>query len=112
VTPRTPIATYRAATGDLVVVGDKELDHAARHFLIPRDLLLGLVARVLLEPTDVFVDDVKHPHEYRLFYRLEDGRYLLAIVKVTTRGHFFASMYPTGKSIRPAHRKFRRLQLP
>ena len=37
------------------------------------------------------------PHEYRLFYRLDDGRYLLAVVKLTSVGVFFASMYPTGE---------------
>ena len=55
------------------------------------------------------VDDVRTPREYRLFYRLEDGRYLLAVVKITLVGAFFASMYPTGRSIRPSHRRFRRV---
>ncbi len=92
-----------------MVIGDAELDHARRHFPLPRDLLLKLVERVLTHPTAVFVDDAKSPRQYRLFYRLEDGRYLLAVVKVTSAGAFFASMYPTGKRIRGAHRRFRRL---
>jgi hypothetical protein len=102
-------ALVRSATGDDVQVGEAELRHAARHFLLPRDLLLQLVTRVLQHPTLVYVDDRRQPHEYRLFYRLEDGRYLLAVVKLTPDGAFFASMYPTGKSVRPSHRKFRKV---
>ena len=67
------------------------------------------MTRVLQHPTVVYVDDPRHPQEYRLFYRLEDGRYLLAVVKLTPDGAFFASMYPTGKSVRPSHRKFKRV---
>ena len=44
-----------------------------------------------------------------LFYRLEDGRYILAVVKVVGERAFFASMYPTGRRVRGSHRKFRRL---
>jgi hypothetical protein len=54
-------------------------------------------------------DDTSTPREYRLFYRLEDGRYLLAVVKITLDGAFFASMYPTGRSIRRSHRRFRKV---
>lgn len=57
----------------------------------------------------MFVDDRRVPHVYNLFYRLDDGRYLLAVVKRTREGAFFASMYPTGKTVRPSHRQFRRL---
>jgi hypothetical protein len=102
-------AVVPSATGDDVQVGEAELRHAARHFLLPRDLLLQLVTRVLQHPTAVYVDDRRHPHEYRLFYRLEDGRYLLVVVKLTPEGAFFASMYPTGKSVRPSHRKFKKV---
>ena len=103
-------AVFLAATGDLVSVGGAELEHAAKHFLVPHDFLLGLIARVLTKPTVVLVDNLKgRPHEYRLFYRLEDGRFLLAIVKVTPGGCFFASLYPTGKGIRASHRTFKRL---
>lgn len=80
-----------------------------RHFMLPRDLLLALITRVLVHPTVVLADEDSHPRQYRLFYRLEDGRYLLAVVKVTTEGAFFASMYPTGRKIRPSHRRFRRV---
>ena len=65
--------------------------------------------RVLEQPTVVLADDEREPHEYRLFYRLDDGRYLLAVVKVTLAGAFFASLYPTGRRIRPSHRRFRKV---
>lgn len=79
------------------------------HFTLPRDLVLALIVRVLEQPTVVLADDRRVPREYRLFYRLEDGRYLLAVVKVTVEGAFFASLYPTGRSIRSSHRRFRRI---
>jgi len=102
-------AVIRAATGDDVIVGEAELRHAMRHFTLPRDLVLALIERILEHPTVVLADDVSEPHEYRLFYRLDDGRYLLAVVKLTSVGAFFASMYPTGRKIRPSHRRFRRI---
>jgi hypothetical protein len=91
------------------VIGEAELRHAMRHFPLPRDLVLVLIERVLRHPTVVFTDDESAPHEYRLFYRLDDGRYLLAVVKVTPTGTFFASMYPTGRRMRASHRRFRRI---
>ena len=33
----------------------------------------------------------------------------LLVTKVTPAGAFFASMYPTGRSIRPSHRRFRKV---
>ena len=106
---RRRAAVIRAATGDDVVVGEAELRHAMRHFPLPRDLVLVLIARVLEHPSMVLADDTAQPHEYRLFYRLDDGRYLLAVVKRTAAGSFFASMYPTGRRIRPSHRRFHRV---
>jgi hypothetical protein len=99
----------RAATKDDVTVCEAEVEHARRHFPLPRDLLLDLIERVLTRPTLVYADDARSPREYRLFYRLEDGRYILVVVKVTAEGAFFASMYPTGRRVRAAHGKFRRL---
>ena len=106
---RKRAAIIRAATGDDVIVGETELIHAMRHFTLPRDLVLALIERILGHPTVVLADDASEPHEYRLFYRLDDGRYLLVVVKLTAAGAFFASMYPTGKKIRPSHRRFRRI---
>ncbi len=71
--------------------------------------MLALIERILEHPTVVLADNISEPHEYRLFYRLDDGRYLLVVVKLTLLGAFFASMYPTGKRIRPSHRRFRRI---
>jgi hypothetical protein len=106
---RKRAAVVRAVTGENVIVGEAELHHAMRHFPIPRDLVLLLIRRVLEKPTVVFVAESSEPHEYRLFYRLDDGRYLLAVVKLTSAGAFFASLYPTGKKIRPSHGRFRRV---
>jgi len=99
----------RAATNEDVTVCDAELEHAQRHFPLPRDLVMELIERVLTQPTAVYADDAKSPHEYRMFYRLDDGRYILAVVKVIAEGAFFASMYPTGRRVRGSHRKFRRV---
>ena len=106
---RMRAVVVRAATGDDVIIGEAELRHAMNHFVLPRDLVLALIVRVLEHPTLVLADDSREPREYRLFYRLEDGRYLLAVVKVTPEGAFFASLYPTGRKIRPSHRRFRRI---
>ena len=57
-----------------------------------------------------FIDDAKDTKEYRFFYRLQDNRYILVIVKVIEEGAFFASMYSTGKEIRKSHKKLRKLK--
>jgi hypothetical protein len=106
---RRRAAVVKAATGNDVIIGEAELRHAMQHFALPRDLVLSLIRRVLENPTLVLADDRRTPNEYRMFYRLEDGRYLLAVVKVTAAGAFFASMYPTGRKIRPSHRRFKRI---
>jgi len=98
-------------TGDRVVVGQLELRHAQEHFLLPDDIFLELLERVLKDPKEVLVDSLKSPSEYWLFYRLENGRFLVAVIKVTKTGHYFASMYPTGKQIRNKHKKLKRLKL-
>jgi len=107
---RRVAASVKAITGEEIVIGEAELIHAMRHFTLPRDLLLELIKRVLQKPTVVLVDNQIEPHEYRLFYRLEDGRYILAVVKVVKDVSYFASMYPTGKRMRKLHQRFRRLR--
>lgn len=100
-----------AVTGDQIIVGELELRHAQEHFLLPDVILLELLELVLKDPTAILVDDLKSPKLYRLFYRLENKRFLCAVVKVASTGSFFASMYPTGTSIRNPHKKLKRLKL-
>jgi hypothetical protein len=107
-----PIAAIiTAITGDRIIVGEEELIHAMRHFFLPKDIFLELLERVLKEPTDVFTDSLRLPHEFLLFYRLDRNSYLLAIVKVTSSGSYLASMYPTGRQIRGSHRKLKRVKI-
>lgn len=108
---RKIIAEVNSATGEKVKIGEAELQHAMKHFLIPQDLVLQLLIRILEEPSEVYTDDTKWPSEYRLFYKLGDAGYLLAVVKVTAVGAFFASMYPTGKSIKNAHKNMKRVKI-
>jgi len=108
---RKIVAIITARTGERIVICKDELEHALRHFLLPEDIFLELLERVLKDPTEVFVDDLKKPQVYHLFYKLESGRYLLAIVKLTQSGSYLASMYPTGKRIRNLHKKMKRLKL-
>ena len=110
---RKIIAVITAVTGDRVVITESELDHALNdHFsFLPRTIFLELVEQVLKDPSDVFVDDSKAPRMYNLFYRLENGKYLVAVVKKTDQGSFLASMYPTGSSIRNKHKKMKRVKL-
>jgi hypothetical protein len=105
------VAVITAVTGDRVRVSSQELLHAQKHFTLPQDILLELLERVLKDPSALFVDDLKAPTEYDLFYRLEDGRYILAVVKKIAKGCFFSTMYSTGHSIRPKHRKMKRIKI-
>lgn len=99
-----------AITGFRVVIGLAEMRHAQEHFLLPDMIFLELLEQVLRDPTRIFVDDRQHPQTYHLFYRLENGRYICAVVKAATSGHYFASMYPTGKTIRNTHKKLKELK--
>jgi hypothetical protein len=110
---RKIVAIITAATGDRVVITEAEMEHALNdHFsYLPRILFLELVEQVLKDPSDVFVDNSKAPRQYNLFYRLDNGKYLVAVVKKTDEGSFLASMYPTGSSIRNKHKKMKRVKL-
>lgn len=107
------VAVITAATGDRVVITEAEMEHALQdHFsYLPRILFLELVEQVLKDPSDVFVDDSKAPRLYNLFYRLENGKYLVAVIKKTSDGSFLASMYPTGSQIRNKHKRMKRVKL-
>ncbi len=100
--------------GDRVVVGEKELNHAIEdHFAgIPQELVLNLLELVLKGPSDVYQDAQTKERIYNFFYRLEDNRkFIVAVIKTTPDGTFFASMYPTGKSARSAHKKFKKVKI-
>lgn len=105
------VTIITAITGDRVIVGREELLHAMRHFLLPEDIFLELLERVLKDPDDVYVDDTKEGKEYHLFYHLFEQRYILAVVKVIEEGAYFASMYTTGEDIRKSHKKLTKLKL-
>ena len=96
------------------MVGANELAHAIEeHFsIIPQDIVLEILERVLRDPTDIYRDDSGPEQSYSFFYRLEQShKYIVAVVKSTADGVFFASMYPTGKKIRTKHKNFRKVIL-
>ncbi len=100
-----------AITGDRVIVGKQELEHAMLHFILPEDIFLELLERVLKDPHEVYLDDTKKEKEYHLFYKILKFRYILAIVKVIEDGAYFTSMYTTGEDIRNSHKKLKKLKL-
>jgi hypothetical protein len=108
-----PILTViTAKTGYRVIVGKQEVLHAhAKHFLIPVTMLLELLELVLRDPTVVYADSTSKPREHHIFYKLESGQYLCAVIKITDTGAFFASMYSTGSSIRKIHKGMKKLQI-
>ena len=59
--------------------------------------------------TSVYEDTQKHL--YHLFYRLENQRYLVVIVKKAPSGNYFCTAYPTGKSIRGKHKKLKKVKI-
>lgn len=101
---RKVAAVITAITGDRVVIGEAELNHAVeQHFpMLPTDILLELIERILKDPTKIFKQ--KKLHQYLLFYRLDNRKHLVVIVKQTVTGNYFSSMYSTGNSIRNSHK--------
>jgi hypothetical protein len=106
---RRVAAVITAITGDRVVIGEEELEHATKeHFsMLPADILLELIERILKDPTKIF--EQKMLHQYHLFYRLDNRRYLVVVVKKTSTGNYFSSMYSTGSSIRNSHKDLREI---
>jgi hypothetical protein len=104
-------AIMTAITGDRVVVGEDELHHAIQaHFpMLPSDILLELIERILKDPTKIF--EQEKLCQYHLFYRLDNERYLVVIVKKTLTGNYFSTMYSTGNSIRSAHKGLKEIRL-
>ena len=107
---RKIIAVITAITGDRVVIGEAELNHAIEdHFqLIPTDMLLELIERVLKDPTKIF-EEKKH-HQYHLFYRLDHRKYLVVVVKKGESGNYFSTIYSTGNKIRNKHKNLKEIK--
>ncbi len=107
---RKIVTIITAITGDRIVIGEDELKHAMEeHFsMLPKDILLELIERILKDPTKIF--EQKKLSQYHLFYRLDNRRYLVVIVKKTPEGNYFSSMYSTGSSIRNSHKALREIK--
>lgn len=111
---RKIIAVITDALGDRVIVGEKELEHSIEgHFkVIPQDIILELLERVLKDPTEIYRDDRKAERVFNFFYSLEKSdRFIVAVVKVTPEGTFFSSLYPTGKSARNKHKNYKKVKI-
>ena len=108
---RKVTAIITAITGDRVIIGEQELKHALlEHFsMLPEDILLELIERVLKDPTKIFEQEKKS--RYHLFYRLDNQRYLVVVVKKTSTGNYFSTMYSTGNSIRNSHKYLKPVKL-
>jgi len=104
-------AIITAITGDRVVIGEDELKHAMEeHFsMLPIDILLELIERILKDPTKIFEQEKNS--QYYLFYRLDNRKYLVVIVKKTQTGNYFCSMYSTGNAIRNSHKGLKEIKL-
>lgn len=107
---RSIVAVITAVTGSRIVIGTEELHHSKiKHFrLVPTDIVLELVTRILKDPTHIYVE--QEVHFYHLFYRLEDKRYLVVVIKEVENEWFFSSIYSTGEKIRHKHKKLKRLK--
>lgn len=108
---RRVAAVITAITGDRIVVGEAELNHAkSEHFqILPTDILLELIERILKDPTKIFEETKLH--QYHIFYRLDNRRYLVVIIKKAPTGNYFSSMYSTGNSIRNSHKNLKEIKL-
>ena len=97
--------------GQRVCVAEEALQHSInRHFpLIPKDIVLEVIERVLKDPTDIFLEQKKHL--FYLFYRFDSKHYIVVIVKEAAEGHFFVTTYPTGKTPRLKHSRLKRIKI-
>ena len=76
--------------------------------MLPVDILLELIERVLKDPTKIY--EQKKLSRYHLFYRLDNRKYLVVIVKKASTGNYFSSMYSTGSSIRNSHKDLKEIK--
>ncbi len=106
---RKIVTIITAITNDRIVIGEAEFLHAKEHFsMLPDDMVLELIERILKDPTKIFEE--KALHQYYLFYRLDNGQYLVVIVKKAESGNYFSTMYSTGKNIRPKHKGLKEIK--
>ncbi len=106
---RRIVTVITAITKDIIIIGEEEFVHAKRHFpMLPDDMLLELIERILKDPTKIFEE--QKPHQYFLFYRLDNGHYLVVVVKKIESGSYFSTMYSTGDTIRPKHKKLKEVK--
>ena len=106
---RKVVTVITAITKDRIVIGEQEFLHAKKHFpMLPDDMLLELIERVLKDPTKIFEEE--KPHQYYLFYRLDSGQYLVVVVKKIESGDYFSTMYSTGDAIRSKHKKLKEVK--
>ncbi len=107
------VSVVTAITGDRVIVTEESIKHVIEeHFRgIPQGIILETLERVLKDPSDLYKDTSHEDKEYDFFYRLEDGKFIVAIVKIKSDGAYLSSMYPTGKKHRTKHKGFKRVKI-
>ena len=112
-TTKKIIAVITAITGDRVIVTDEAIRHiGSEHFqMIPHDIILEIIERILKDPSELYRDAQEVNREFDFFYKLENGKYIVAVVKIISEGAFLASMYPTGKIPRNKHKRFKKVKL-
>ena len=109
---RKILSVIRAATGTIVSIGELEVGHALKHFLIPQIKLLEVIEQVLLDPTKVFQESQSDDGKtFYLFYRLENRRYLVAVIKSIENQAHFVTLYPTGTKIKAKHMRMKRIKV-
>ena len=109
---RKVLSVVRAATGEFVSIGEAELDHAMKHFSFPKVKVLETVELVLIDPTEVYTEELSDGTKtYHHFYRLESGKYLLVVTRVMDGITCFSSMYATGTNIKKAHKGLKKIKL-
>ncbi len=104
-------AVITAITGKRILISEDALQHAIdRHFpLIPKEIVLEVIEKILKDPTDIFIEQKKHL--FYLFYKFDEKHYIVVIIKETPDGSFFVTTYPTGKSKRPKHKNLKKIRI-
>ncbi len=105
------IAVITAATGDRVVITQTELkNHAQKHFPnLPLYILIEFIEKILKEPDHILLDPETNKH--LLFYRIDEKKYVVVVIKRTDDGVYFSSIYPTGQDMRSKHKKFKKVKI-